>query len=105
MKAVVAAFNQEKALVGAFSVITNLRMELFEALSATDTSSHQTQRRPRVTVHDIASSRATDNCSLARPGPGHWSVPKVVCGTGGAPVAKNSVCWTEVTMVTMPGTK
>ena len=32
MKAVVAAFNQEKALVGAFSVITDLRMELFEAL-------------------------------------------------------------------------
>ena len=34
MKAVVAAFNQEKALVGAFSVITYLRMELFEALAA-----------------------------------------------------------------------
>ena len=32
MKAVVAAFNQEKALVGAFSVITKLRMELFGAL-------------------------------------------------------------------------
>ena len=32
MEAVVAAFNQEKALVGAFSVITNLRMDLFEAL-------------------------------------------------------------------------
>ena len=32
MKAVVAAFNQEKALVGAFSVNTNLRMELFQAL-------------------------------------------------------------------------
>ena len=32
MKAVVAAFNQKKALVGAFSVITNLRIELFEAL-------------------------------------------------------------------------
>ena len=32
MKAVVAAFNQEKALVGAFSVIMNVRMELFEAL-------------------------------------------------------------------------
>ena len=32
MKAVVAAFNQEKALIGAFSVIKNLRMELFEAL-------------------------------------------------------------------------
>ena len=35
MKAVVAAFNQEKALVGAFSVITNLRMELFQALVGT----------------------------------------------------------------------
>ena len=35
MKAVVAAFNQEKALVGAFSVITILRMELFEALMLT----------------------------------------------------------------------
>ena len=32
MKAVVAAFNQEKAIVGAFSVITNLRMDIFEAL-------------------------------------------------------------------------
>ena len=32
MKLVVAAFNQEKALVGTFSVITNLWMELFEAL-------------------------------------------------------------------------
>ena len=32
MKAVVAAFNQEKALVGAFSMITNLRMTFFEAL-------------------------------------------------------------------------
>ena len=35
MKAVVAAFNQEKALVGA--VITNLRMELFQALIDTFT--------------------------------------------------------------------
>ena len=35
MKAVVAAFNQEKALVGVFSVITNLRMELFQALGTT----------------------------------------------------------------------
>ena len=39
MKAIVAAFNHEKALVGAFSVITNLRMELFEALTETDLSS------------------------------------------------------------------
>ena len=37
MKAVVAAFNQEKALVGAFFVITNLRMELFEALVCVQT--------------------------------------------------------------------
>ena len=36
MKALVAAFKQEKALVGAFSVITNLRMELFEALADSD---------------------------------------------------------------------
>ena len=44
MKAVVAAFNQEKALVEAFSVITNLRMELFEALVTTlpSQSSHTT---------------------------------------------------------------
>ena len=37
VKAVVAAFNQEKALVGAFSVITNfrIRMQLFEALVVT----------------------------------------------------------------------
>ena len=32
VNAVVAAFNQEKALARAFSVITNLRMDLFEAL-------------------------------------------------------------------------
>ena len=37
MKALVAAFNQEKALVGAFSVIKNLRMELFQALIVTIT--------------------------------------------------------------------
>ena len=39
VKAVVAAFNQEKALVGAFSVITNLRMELFQALMPTNEDS------------------------------------------------------------------
>ena len=39
MKAVVAASNQEKALVGAFSVLTNLRMELFQAL-------HKNHRQP-----------------------------------------------------------
>ena len=35
VKVVVAAFNQEKNLVGAFSVITHLRMELLEALQWT----------------------------------------------------------------------
>ena len=38
MKAVVAAFNQEKALVGAFSVIMNLQMDLFQALVNRDRS-------------------------------------------------------------------
>ena len=47
MKAVVAAFNQEKALVGAFSVITNIRMDLFEALVLTLTLWHAaTPRAP-----------------------------------------------------------
>ena len=36
---VVATFNQEKALVGAFSEIPNLRMDLFEALVVTIGSS------------------------------------------------------------------
>ena len=48
MKAVVAAFNQEKALVGAFFVITNLRMELFEALADT----HPTDSRDTETIGD-----------------------------------------------------
>ena len=44
VKAVVAAFNQEKALVGAFSVITNLQMELFEALVPRQERPHQRSR-------------------------------------------------------------
>ena len=32
-QAVEAAFKQEKALVGAFSVLTNLRMELFQCVT------------------------------------------------------------------------
>ena len=46
MKAVVAAFNQEKALVGAFSVITNLRMELFEALLDNDNAADRSSSHP-----------------------------------------------------------
>ena len=51
MKAVVAAFNQEKALVGAFSVITNLRMELFQALGST--GQHQGSR-PAVRINQTS---------------------------------------------------
>ena len=40
VKAVVAAFNKEKALVGAFSVMTNLRMELFEEALVTSLLIH-----------------------------------------------------------------
>ena len=57
MKAVVAALNQEKALVGAFSVITNLRMELFEALVSTCHSTAAHLRQPDVSApqrHDVA---------------------------------------------------
>ena len=49
MKAVVAAFNQEKVLVGAFFVITNLRMDLSEALlhnSAWDEQKTRTYHPP-----------------------------------------------------------
>ena len=50
MKAVVAAFNQEKALVGAFSVITNLRMELFQALAHTRDSAEVGWQEVRAVV-------------------------------------------------------
>ena len=50
MKAVVAAFNQEKALVGAFSVITNLRMELFQALVVVDVG-RQGAETQYLTIH------------------------------------------------------
>ena len=51
MKAVVAAFTQEKALVGAFSVITNLRMDLFEALE-------ETQHKTKQIYHLLSPARA-----------------------------------------------
>ena len=51
MKAVVTAFNQEKALVGAFSVITNLRMDLFEALE-------ETQHKTKQIYHLLSPARA-----------------------------------------------
>ena len=47
MKAVVSAFNQEKALVGAFTVITNLQMQLFEAL----VNGHMTVNTHQLAAH------------------------------------------------------
>ena len=46
VKALVGAFNQEKVLVGAFSVITNLRMVLFETLVNRQLSSLLTLTQP-----------------------------------------------------------
>ena len=48
MKAVVAAFNQEKALVWAFSVITNLLMELFQALARNRKKSPKPSQTPSI---------------------------------------------------------
>ena len=67
MKAVVAAFNQEKALIGAFSVITNLRMELFEALQHT----HQPSQ---TCLHSIWSLHTAWQLSAAAPGGGALGV-------------------------------
>ena len=51
MKALVGAFNQEKALVGSFSVITNLRMEFgFNFLKH--------YKKESVSLDDISSSQA-----------------------------------------------
>ena len=49
MKELVGAFNQEKALVGAFSVITNLRMELFQAVISTPFLFGETCNHPQFT--------------------------------------------------------
>ena len=64
MKALVGAFNQEKALVGAFSVITNLRMQLFKALLEAVT---------RVCVAAAEEAGATA-VPLPVRGPGSWSL-------------------------------
>ena len=56
MKAVVAAFNQEKALVGAFSVITNLRMELLEALVVTTRNWFYNYKRSVMRLEDTDKS-------------------------------------------------
>ena len=67
MKAVVAAFNQEKALVGAFSVITNLRMELFQALVGSDDGDPE----------DIVDTPATISVRKLAPCPVSGLVPRL----------------------------
>ena len=71
MKAVVAAFNQEKALVGAFSVITNLRMELFQALNG---HGHLVPRLPAVPLRHLPGEVA-DRVGVVSPGRDHETFP------------------------------
>ena len=59
MKAVVAAFNQEKALEGAFSVITNLRMELFQALKLNLCGRVKSVLTNKINLHKIQFTRYT----------------------------------------------
>ena len=66
MKAVVAAFNQEKALVGAFSVITNLRMELFQALPGMH--SHRAPQSPEIRQKLTQTPLQLQPVSSPRPG-------------------------------------
>ena len=63
MKAVVAAFNQKKALVGAFSVITNLRMELFEALLLDDAAPVPAVKMSRNLLYHWAGTRGGEAAS------------------------------------------
>ena len=82
MKAVVAAFNQEKALVGAFSVITNLRMELFEALLSThrDGADGEVGEVPGLQPrhHVAVQHEAAEAAGAAQGGAGHQ--PQTVVG-------------------------
>ena len=68
MKAVVAAFNQEKVLVGAFSVITNLRMKLFEALvGKLDMAAIKTEAEAGLLAGHTAIKRHTIDAILGLP--------------------------------------
>ena len=73
MKAVVAVFNQEKALVGAFSVITNLRMELFKALVSSDAETegdwrhHFTGEQVDLGIGGQIGGSDTNNCGVLIP--------------------------------------
>ena len=62
MKAVVATFNQEKALLGAFSVFTNLWMDLFEALNtgAKDRARDTAEKEGEDTAEEVADVEAEE---------------------------------------------
>ena len=76
MKAVVAAFNQEKALVGAFSVITNLRMELLQALVASSDSIHRVCKYvPEPCVVWVQCQCVAVQCVIRRDGLGAAGLP------------------------------
>ena len=70
---VVATFNQEEALVGAFSVITNLRMELFEALVSSDAETegdwrhHFTGEQVDLGIGGQIGGSDTNNCGVLIP--------------------------------------
>ena len=66
MKALVGTFNQEKALEGAFSVITNLRMDLRFKLWQLDTA--------RQRCGSPGTRSGTCHSSLPSPGPGNPAV-------------------------------
>ena len=86
VKAVVAAFNKEKALVGAFSVITNLRMELFQALVPTVT---------RCSVQNVINSDSIHSPSTSSPqlggcGVAELQLPAIPPWPGGRPTTPPS---------------
>ena len=86
MKAVlVAAFDQEKALVGAFYVIMNLRMELFEALTssspATEARLHSTTTRNRRPAHSQPVASEASAASTSVTPASHSPVPVIEVGS------------------------
>ena len=73
MKAAVAAFNQ-KALVGTFSVITNLRMDLYEALLLDSIKLPLPVRQVRVRhgrVRGVGGAACPGGPAQLRPAPRH----------------------------------
>ena len=62
MKAVVAAFNQEKALVEAFYVITNLQMDFFEALAPAQQDSSMKRVNQPINVDSTEKQMLIEDC-------------------------------------------